>query len=65
MPGLLDLAFGEIALYGAEAPQVRRRLDEVLTDLENAALPCHRPAVVAARTAIARNQPPPAPARGP
>ncbi|GAA3223702.1 DUF2254 domain-containing protein [Pseudonocardia petroleophila] len=44
-PGLLHLALEEIVHYGGEDPQTRRRLDSMLVDLRDAALPCHRAAV--------------------
>lgn len=43
----LDLALQELQQYGADSLQVRRRLRALLTDLEAAAQPQHRPAVTA------------------
>lgn len=43
--GYLDLACQEIHQYGADAVQVQRRLRVMLSDLREAALPAHVPAV--------------------
>jgi uncharacterized membrane protein len=43
----LNLAIGEIWHYGADAAQVPARLAAMLTDLHTAALPAHRPEIVA------------------
>ncbi|MDN5859066.1 MAG: DUF2254 domain-containing protein [Pseudonocardia sp.] len=42
---LLDLALEEVLHYGGQDPQTRRRLRVMLTDLQDAALPCYRDAV--------------------
>ena len=41
----LDLGVSEIRQYGRESPQICRRLRAMLTDLDSAVLPVHRPAV--------------------
>ncbi len=46
-PDLLALALDEIEQYGHDSLQVQGRIDELLTDLAEAALPEHRPAVLA------------------
>jgi uncharacterized membrane protein len=45
----LDLALREVEQYGADALQVQARIDELLRDLAEAALPEHRGAVIAAQ----------------
>ena len=46
----LALAFDEIAHWGGDSPRVRRRLQIALRDLQSAARPEHRPAVIEAIT---------------
>ncbi len=53
---LLDLAVDEIAHYGADSIQIPARLDQMLTDLEVAALPQHREVVQAKRDALMRDR---------
>ena len=54
--GYLELAVDEIAHGGADSDRIQRRLDAMLTDLEQAARPEHRPAV--ARTLAGRGDTP-------
>ncbi|WP_165865540.1 DUF2254 domain-containing protein [Vallicoccus soli] len=66
-PALADhlaLATEEIAHWGSDSPRVLRRLDVMLADLREAALPEHRDAVdaaVAARRSAAQDAPAPGP----
>ncbi|MGN6334375.1 MAG: DUF2254 domain-containing protein [Motilibacteraceae bacterium] len=47
--GFLSLGLDEIEHYGADSPPVRDRLDDLLADLLDAALPQHRSAVLEAQ----------------
>lgn len=49
LDGFLSLALCEVEQYGADSLPVCHRIDALLADLLAAALPQHRPAVVAAR----------------
>ncbi|MGH9078465.1 MAG: DUF2254 family protein, partial [Acidimicrobiales bacterium] len=58
----VDLAVGEIWHYGSAAAQVPQRIARLLSDLDQAALPEHRPAV--ARWRHRTQCPPEAPGSG-
>lgn len=62
MDGLLDLAYTELRRYGADSPQVSRRLLAALRDLAAIALPQHRAAIERHRellqAAVTRTVPP-------
>ena len=54
----LTLAVDEIAHWGSDTERVQRRLRVMLEDLEDAALPKHRPALARALNSLGRNSSP-------